>query len=326
MANCKLQIANRSIRLGIVGTNFVSDWLAECAALTDGIEVTAVYSRKEESGKAFAEKHGITAVYTDYGEFLASDIDAVYIASPNCCHFDQTEKAMRNGKHILCEKPATVTEAEFTRLCNIAREENVVFLEAMRPAHDPVMEAVRSSLGKLGTLRRAVFEFCQYSSRYDRFKSGEILNAFNPKLGNAAVMDIGVYAIEACVMLFGEPDKVYSDSLYLDNGFEGMGSAKLCYGDFTAEIVYSKIYDSVSPSYISGEGGSITIGKISTGENVSVKLRGKDAVPLGHDRPENNMVYEIEDFVKAVRGELDCRKFHEYTRITLGIIEKILKK
>lgn len=313
----------KDIKLGMIGTNFVSDWLADSAAVTDGITVSAVYSRKEETGRAFAEKHAIPAVYTELEAFLSSDIDAVYIASPNCCHYDQAEAAMRHSKHVLVEKPASLTEEDFVKLARIAEEEHVVLIEAMRPAHDPVMNMVREKLPSLGKIRRAVFEFCQYSSRYDRFKAGEVFNAFDPKFGNAAVMDIGVYAIHSCVMMFGEPDSVESKSFVFPNGMEGLGSAVLSYGDFTAEIVYSKIHDSVTPSYITGECGSVTVGKLSTGENVMLKMRGCEPVPLMSDRPSNNMVYELVDFVKAVRGELGTSEFTENTRITLRIIDEI---
>lgn len=313
----------KDMKLGMIGTNFVSDWLAESAEKTDGITVTAIYSRSEETGAAFARKHSIGAVYTDMDEFLSSDIDAVYIASPNALHFSQAEAAMRHSKHVLLEKPAALTEADFRKLADIAKEEGVVLLEAMRPAHDPVIREAREKLSLLGTLRHAVFEFCQYSSRYDRFKNGEIMNAFDPKLGNAAVMDIGVYAIHLCVMMLGRPDSVEADSFMLPNGMEGMGKARLKYGSMTAEIVYSKIYDSVSPSYVTGENGSVVIGKLSTGDDVFLKLRKEEAVRLGGERPENNMVYELLDFVSAVRGELDISEFTENTRTTLAVIDRI---
>ena len=314
------------IKLGIIGTNFVSDWLAESAEKVDGISVAAVYSRKNETGDAFAEKHGIQCVFSDFDAFLGSDIDAVYIASPNSCHYSQTEAALKHGKHVLLEKPAALCENDFAALSSLAHESGLILLEAMRPVHDPVMERVRECIGKIGKIRRAVFEFCQYSSRYDKFKNGEIMNAFDPKFGNGAVMDIGVYAIEACVMLFGEPLEVRSKSMLFENGMEGMGRAVLSYGDFDAEIVYSKIYDSVTPSYIAGECGAVTIGKISTGENVFLKLRGEEERQLMTERPENNMVYEIADFVGMIRGGRDTEIYDGYTGKTLRVIDEIRRQ
>lgn len=315
----------KNIKLGIIGTNFVSDWLCTCVGESEGIVNHAVYSRKQETGAAFAEKYGITNIYTDMEAFLSSDIDAVYIASPNFLHYSQAEAAMRHGKHVLVEKPAALTKEDFIELENIAREMGVVILEAMRPAHDPAIETAREAMKQIGTVRRGVFEFCQYSSRYDRFKTGEILNAFNPAMGNAAIMDIGIYPLHVCTMMFGEPKSIYSRSVKLTGGFEGMGTIFLDYGDIQAEVVYSKITDSVNPSVVMGEGGAVTIGKLSTGERVTLRMRGGESKELcgKRERETDNMVYEIADFVRAVRGETSADKWNRLTEITLGIIDEV---
>ena len=316
----------KALRLGVIGSNFVADWLCDTANGTEDVSLAAVYSRTEERGHAFAAAHGIPAVYTDMEAFLSSDIDAVYIASPNICHFPQAVDAVRHGKHVLVEKPACLNEGQFRALLRAAEEAGVVVLEAMRPGHDPAMERAREAMGRIGTVRRAVFDFCQYSSRYDRYKAGEILNAFNPELGNAALMDIGVYAVHCCVMLLGQPRSVYAKSVILPNGMEGMGMAFLDYAGMQAEIVWSKITDSVSPSVILGEGGAVLLGKLSTAESVTWLPRGGTAADVTGERPENNMVYELEDFAAAVRGEADPSQWQENTALTLRIMDEIRRQ
>ncbi|MBE6618034.1 MAG: Gfo/Idh/MocA family oxidoreductase [Ruminococcaceae bacterium] len=312
-----------NIKLGIIGTNFVSDWLCDSVKVSERIVNHAIYSRKDETGQAFADKHDIPNVYTDMEDFLSSDIDAVYIASPNFLHYTQAEAAIRHGKHVLVEKPAALTRNEFESLEKMAKDAGVVILEAMRPAHDIAMDEVKNSLSKIGTIRRATFEFCQYSSRYDKFRAGEILNAFNPAMGNAAIMDIGIYPLHCCVMLFGKPGGIYSRSVKLHNGFDGMGTIFLDYGDIQAEVVYSKITDSVNPSIITGEDGTVSIGKTSTLETVTLHPRKGEPQTLIADREGNNMVYEIADFVKMIHGEMSPDKFNEITKITLGIIDEV---
>ncbi len=321
----------KNITLGIIGTNFVSDWLCDAVDLTDGIENAAVYSRTHEKGQEFAAKHSIPAVYMVMEAFLSSDIDAVYIASPNFLHHDQTVNAIRHGKHVLLEKPAALDAVELDDILAEAEKHGVKVIEAMRPAHDPVLEMARGEFGNIGTLRRAVFDFCQYSSRYDRFKRGEILNAFNPALGNAAVMDIGVYAIHTCVSLFGKPKGIFSKSVKLHNGMEGMGSVFVDYGDFQAEVVYSKITDSAMPSVITGEDGYIMLGKLSTMESLSVKMRGGEEKILANNRfpaggKASNMIYEVADFVKIVNEKMPADKFNENTRLTMEIIDEIRRQ
>ena len=128
--------SDSTIRLGVVGTNFVSDWLCEAAAsLGDDVAVTAVYSRAKETGDAFAQKHGIANVFCDYDAFLSSDvIDAVYIASPNFAHAAQAIRALNAKKHVLCEKVIATNSRELSEMIAAARENRCVLLEAMHLA------------------------------------------------------------------------------------------------------------------------------------------------------------------------------------------------
>lgn len=320
------------IKLGVIGTNFVSDWLCDAVSSADGITAHAVYSRTAEKGREFAEKHGIANVYTSLGDFLASDIDAVYIASPNFLHREQAVMAMNAGKHVLVEKPAALNSEEYAEMTECAKRNRVILMEAMRPVHDPALDTAVNEMKKLGEVRHAVFDFCQYSSRYDRFKRGEVMNAFDPSLGNAAIMDIGVYAIETCIAVFGKPRSLFSRSMFFENGFEGMGNALLDYGSFCAEIVYSKISDSVNtdyPSYIMCEGGSVSLGKLSMMTGVKSYARGSEEKVLVGERFENggsNMIFEVNDFVSAIGGERLSRDYGALTRDTICVMDEIRRQ
>ena len=93
------------IRFAVVGTNFISDNFVGAVRASESAEITAVYSRKLDTGRRFAEKHMLTKVYIDYSEMLSDpDIDAVYVASPTMCHFEHSKAALLCGKHVLCEK------------------------------------------------------------------------------------------------------------------------------------------------------------------------------------------------------------------------------
>ncbi len=315
----------KNIKLGIIGTNFVSDWLCESVIKTDGITLEAVYSRTVEKGSEFAKKYGIEKVYTDMDTFLSSSLDAVYIASPNFCHFGQAKKVLEKGLHLLLEKPATLTKKDFEELVELSDERGVVLLEAMRPVHDPALKIIKDAMGELGTIRRATLEYCQYSSRYDAFRRGEILNAFNPAFGNASVMDLGCYALAVCISLFGKPSGVCAKSQKLHNGFEGMGRATLGYEGLDVDVIWSKIYESATPSVISGEDGSIVIGKVSTLEYADLIKKGEKK-SLVAERQGLNMVYEVENFVKAVNGELSVKPYQEITLTMLETIDEIRRQ
>ncbi|HJB95221.1 MAG TPA: Gfo/Idh/MocA family oxidoreductase [Candidatus Mediterraneibacter intestinigallinarum] len=322
------------IKIGIIGTNFISDDFCNAAVKVPGAVLRAVYSRKEETGAAFAERHSIPEVFTDYKKFLSSDIDAVYVASPNFIHCSQTIMALEHKKHVLCEKVMAVNEAEVRSMIDCARRNQVVLLEAMRPDFDPAFDIVEQNLNRIGRLRRATFEFCQYSSRYDKFREGIVMNAFDPTLGNAAVMDIGVYCIHSLVRLFGMPQEIQAFSTKLSNDFDGSGIVLMKYETMIAEAVYSKISVSVNPSVIQGEDGSILIDYISKPEKICLQLRegardtlegaGREILPF--IPADNNMIYEIQEFIKLISENNIAHKYLQYSLDTIRVIDEVRRQ
>ena len=322
------------IKIGIIGTNFISDDFCNAAVKVPGAVLRAVYSRKEETGAAFAERHSIPEVFTDYKKFLSSDIDAVYVASPNFIHCSQTIMALEHKKHVLCEKVKAVNEAEVRSMIDCARRNQVVLLEAMRPDFDPAFDIVEQNLNRIGRLRRATFEFCQYSSRYDKFREGIVMNAFDPTLGNAAVMDIGVYCIHSLVRLFGMPQEIQAFSTKLSNDFDGSGIVLMKYETMIAEAVYSKISVSVNPSVIQGEDGSILIDYISKPEKICLQLRegardtlegaGREILPF--IPADNNMIYEIQEFIKLINENNIDHKYLQYSLDTIRVIDEVRRQ
>ena len=314
------------MKIAIVGTNFISDNFAEAARLVDGVEISAVYSRQYETGKCFANKHGIENVFTDYEKLLSdSSAEAVYVASPNICHAEQSVKAMQQGKHVLCEKLMGATLEDFLLMKRTADMTGRVLLEAMRPAHDPAYALLKEALPKIGMVRRASLEYCQYSSRYDRFKAGILTNAFNPKMKNSALADIGIYPLHVALSLFGMPKSVSGKSVFLENGFEGAGVLTLEYYNMLATVSYSKISDSVNPSVIEGECGSITVDKISAPTEIILKLRDNAPERLDFVSPKNNMIYEIAAFRDMCCKERAADYYLELTEQAQRIVGEIYR-
>ena len=299
-----------NIKIGIVGTNFISDLLCEAAGLVNGVGISAVYSRKLDTGAHFAAKHGIKTVFDDYNAMVVSDtVDAVYIASPTFLHRDHTVAALDAGKHVLCEKSISTSAAEFYDMKAAAERSGKVLLEAMRPAHDPIYDLLREELSKLGRVKSANLEFKKYSSRYDNFKRGIVENAFNPEMKNSALSDIGVYPMWLAISLFGAPTSVSSVSKRLSNGFDADGTVTLAYPDFECTVGYSKIVNSTSPSVIKCERGSIILDKISEPTIFTVTTEN-GAKTVKHPTPcNNNMVFELASFRDMILGVRDFSPF-----------------
>ena len=290
------------MKLGIVGTNFISDRIAEAAART-GITVGAVYSRTEDSGRTFASRHGIEKVYTDLDAMLSSgDIDALYVASPTMCHLEHTLSAVCRSIPVLCEKMLVATASEAQVLSGEVERCGGKVVEAMRPAFDKRHKFVKDNLYKLGAIRRARLEYCQYSSRYDAFLRGEVLNAFDPRMKNSALADIGIYPLYTAVMLFGEPNAVSAEGTFLSNGFLGEGIAVLDYGSFSVEICYSKIREGENVSLIEGEMGKCEIGRMNEPEFARFTMLDGTADESVKSEGESNFDNELNAFADIVNG------------------------
>lgn len=292
------------MKFGIIGTNWITDRFIQAAQQHPDFHIGAVYSRKEETGRKFADKYGVADVYTDMQEmFRSGGIEAVYIASPNAFHAEQSILAMQHGVHVLCEKPAVTSVAEMDGVISVSRETGMTFMEAMKSTVTPTFLHLKENLHKIGPLRRFVFHYNQYSSRYDKYKEGLIENAFKPELGNGAKTDLGVYCLAPLVHLAGEqPDAVLRNRYLLSTGAEGQGSMILDYGEFEAVVMYSKISDSYMPSEIQGENGVIEIDKISDPKQVQIKYRDGSVEDLSVYHDFDTMYYELAEFIRCVQN------------------------
>jgi len=309
------------LRIGIVGTSFVSDWFCEAASSTESCIIAAVYSREMEHGRAFAKKQGIAESFCDEEAFFACpNFDAVYLASPNVAHYRQTLLALEHGKHVLCEKPLALNAAQAKRMIETARDKGLVLLEAIRPVHDPFLQVLRENLPKVGRIRRATFEFCQYSSRYDRFLAGERPNVFDAALGNAALMDLAVYCLHVCVALFGVPLSLHAGATFLENGTEAAGTILLDYGDQQTTVSYSKVTNSIHPSIIQGEKGTITFDTLNQPSYVRLVHRDMRTEELPFQPVPNNMVHELNAFAKMARNGESTAAFDEQSLRVLALL------
>ena len=121
------------MRYGTIGTSWITEAFIAGAAIAGGMELTAVFSRSRETGQGFAARHGNPRVFTDLQQMAESDcIDAVYIASPNALHFIQSKLFLEHGKHVICEKPITVTPAQYCEAASIADRKRLIYMEAIK--------------------------------------------------------------------------------------------------------------------------------------------------------------------------------------------------
>lgn len=318
------------VRFGIVGTNFITEKILNAAKFEPRFELVAVYSRTQDRADFFAQKYNIPYTFTSLKEMAASDlIDAVYIASPNFLHAEQSILFMDHGKHVLCEKPFASNAKEVRAMIAAAKRNDVTLMEAMKPTLTPNFSVIKNSIKELGIVRRYFSAYCQYSSRYDNLKKGIVENAFKLELSNGAAMDLGVYTIYPMVALFGRPKKIDATGLLLSTGVDGQGAVNFEYNGMNATVLYSKIADSALSTEIQGEDATLTADRINIISKVAIKFRNDGSVKnvsVPHDLDE--YYYEIEEFVnlieegkrESVVNNLDC------SLIVIEIVDEIRRQ
>ncbi|MBU3126314.1 Gfo/Idh/MocA family protein [Clostridium tagluense] len=291
------------IRFGVIGTNNITDWFLNGAAQVKDFILTAVYSRSEEKGKAFAEKYNVEHIFTDLFEMAKSDlIDAVYIASPNAIHAEQAIVFLNHKKHVLCEKALASNASQVISMINAAKINQVILMEAMKTTQLPNFKIIKDNLHRIGKVRKYFGSYCQYSSRYDKYREGIVLNAFNQNLSNGGLMDIGVYCIHPMINLFGKPKEIKANALILESGVDGEGSIIFKYDEMDAIAMYSKITNSKLYSEIQGEDGNIIIENINKFEKVKIVFRDGKEEDLTQFHNEHDMCYEIETFITMIKN------------------------
>lgn len=325
----------KKIRFGVVGTNFITDRVISAGREDERFELAAVCSRTQERADEFATKHNIPLTFTSLEEMArCKDVDAVYIATPNCHHAWQSVLCMNNGKHVLCEKPIASNAREAREMIDAARKNKVTFMEAMISTLNPNFIIARKKLKDLGRIRRYFASYCQYSSRYDKFKEGVVLNAFSPELSNGAVMDIGVYTIYPMVALFGRPEKIDAQGVVLTSGVDGQGAVNFQYPEMNATVLYSKIADSKLPSEIEGEDGNILIDAIHIARQVdyiprlSASSCKSTAQSIGVELEKSAYYYEIAEFINLVESGQHESKTNSWdvSLATMEIMDEIRRQ
>ena len=314
------------IRFGMIGTGKIAEKFWQANRYGKDFELTAVYSRTLERARQFGFQKGQLQYFDDLEAFANSDcIDAVYVASPNCCHYEQVMTLLKAGKHVLCEKPMASNLKEAQEMFAEAEKKNLILLEGMRSIYAPSFQKMIPYMETLGTIRRATLQYCQYSSRYDNYKRGIVENAFKPELSNGALMDIGVYVVSCMIRLFGAPKSIKASGIKLHNGVDGAGTILMEYPDMIGEAIYSKITDSAMPSQIQGEDASMLVQEIENVKDLRIVRKGV-VQSIHFEQSDNILNYETQEFIKMIKTGMGWEKSKEITLETMKVLDEARKQ
>ncbi len=186
----------------------------------------AVAGRRLEKAKQYQEEFGFEKAYGSYDELLADPaVQAVYVPLPNDIHREWTEKALRAGKHVLCEKPLAMNENEVREMFRTAEENGVILMEAFAYLHSPFAAAIKTELdaGTIGEVRYFESAFLTAPKPATDFR-------FRKENGGGAAYDLGCYPVSMLLWLLGrEPDQVMASAKFSEGGVDLFTSMQMLY-------------------------------------------------------------------------------------------------
>ena len=246
-----------AIRWGIAGPGAIAEGFAQgLALLPDGV-LTAVGSRSLDRAQAFADRHGASAAYGSY-EALAEDpdVDVVYVATPHSRHARDTLQFLEAGKHVLCEKPFALSEAQGREMAAAARRRGLFLMEAMWTRFLPAYRTLTDVLGD-GRIGDPLLVEGDFGFRRDIEPTHRL---FDLALGGGALLDLGVYPIQLASLVLGPPDRIAADGHLGATGVDEVVAAVLHHEGGGLAVVKAGIRVTMTmTARIAGTDGSVQI-------------------------------------------------------------------
>lgn len=198
------------INTGIIGFGVGGNTFhAPIIATTEGLHISKIRARKE-SEISLAKQRYPNAVITDNADDIIndSDIDLIVIATPNDSHHSLAKQALLAGKHVVVDKPFTITTADADDLIKIAKQQNKILSVHHNRRYDSDFKTIEKLL-KANLLGRLV----EFESHYDRFRNYLKPGAWREKdePGSGILYDLGSHLIDQPLVLFGKPQTIAAD-------------------------------------------------------------------------------------------------------------------
>ncbi|MFH8249609.1 Gfo/Idh/MocA family protein [Microbacterium sp. B2969] len=208
--------ASPGLRWGILATGGIAHAFTRDLR-TAGRDIAAVGSRRADAARAFADEFEIPHAHDSYEALVDDDdVDIVYIATPHPQHADNAILALEHGKHVLVEKPFTLTGAEAARVRDVARAHGLLAMEAMWTRYLPHMIRVRElvAAGALGDVRSL---FADHTQKLPSDPAHR-LNAI--ELGGGALLDLGIYPVSFAWDILGAPTTTTASARIIETGVD----------------------------------------------------------------------------------------------------------
>ena len=212
-----------AIKIGVIGTGRIAERFVPESSLVNYVKVVGVYDVDNIKAHSFAACHKIATVYCSY-EKLIENVDAVYVATPHLCHYNQCKQALNNGKHVLCETPLVLNGQEARELYKLAEDNHVILMEANKTAHSPAFNHLITMIksGVIGDVVDVnVSESKLWGAKFTR--ELDVLQA------GGSMYEMGSYPLLPIIRLMGIDFLNLNFYSMMDNGVDLYTKGVMCY-------------------------------------------------------------------------------------------------
>lgn len=298
------------LRWGILGDAGINQRLLPAFRASTTADLRAIASRSLEKAKAASVRDGIPVAHGSYLDLLKDpNIDAVYIPLPNHMHDEWTRQAADHGKHILCEKPLTVTAPEAEKLVAYTRSKGVRLMDGFMWPHHPRTHKLRKFLdsGAIGAIKKVNTAF---TFNLAGLPTSNI--RMQPEAGGGGLLDVGCYTTYAIRWWMGaEPVKVFATATYVNNVDVAMSGVMTFADGRTANFDCGFTHPLRTWVEIVGSEAVVRVPNMWIPDDKAVfqVLRQKGDFDTEIEEiatpGENQMVHMLDDFAAAVREKRD---------------------
>lgn len=198
---------------GILSTSSIAPRFIAAVRASKRGEIVAVSSRSLEKAQAKAKEWNIPTAYGSHDELLADkQVNIVYISNVNSQHYPWAKAALQAGKHVICEKPCTTSEAHTKELYELAKQKGLFFMEAQKMFFLPAVLAAKDALESLGQITMVEMSH-SFAATYNGWM-------FDKSAGGGPIFSSGIYAIQLMLWLFGEIEEICGKANKFDDGVE----------------------------------------------------------------------------------------------------------
>ena len=312
----------KNIRWGIIGLGKIANKFATDLVTIENIELVAVASRSQQNADEFAAKYNCKKAYNSYLALVNDpEVDAVYIATPHSFHKEHTILCLQHKKAVLCEKPFAMNLQEVTEMIAVAKENNVLLMEALwtffLPHFNYVLEMVKSD--KYGKLKEVEADF-GFKSKYD--VESRLLKK---EIGGGGLLDIGIYPIFAAIATLGNPDSMEAKATFFETGADSECTIVFNYKEAKATLKSTLLEETPTEAIFTFEKAVIKIHtRFHEPAPVTILENGKEKT-MNFDCKTNGYNFEAEHFSQLIRDgkkESDIMTF-EFSRNLITALDKV---